>query len=70
MTVDEAVFEQGRRVSLGRVAGERVDLRDGEAVVRLQPRFPPPAVADLDEGSCVAPTPGGVVAIHIAFKAR
>lgn len=43
-----------------------VHFGDGEAFVALSPRFPPPA-ADSDEpGTCHAPTPGTVVAVHVA----
>ncbi len=44
-----------------------VHLGDGEAMLRLLPRFPPPQGADLPAGSCVAPTPGTVTAIHVAL---
>ena len=41
-------------------------LGDGEAFVRLQPRFPPPAPAAAEPGATIAPTPGKVSALHVA----
>ena len=38
----------------------------GEAMVRLVPRFPPPAAAEAAPGSCVAPTPAVVRAVHVS----
>ncbi|MCA9668457.1 MAG: ATP-grasp domain-containing protein [Myxococcales bacterium] len=51
---------------------ERVYLHFGdvESVVELVPRFAPPASAADEPGSCVAPTPGTVVAIHVEAGAR
>ncbi|MCB9679986.1 MAG: ATP-grasp domain-containing protein [Alphaproteobacteria bacterium] len=43
-----------------------VHLGDGEAMVRLVPRFPAPAGLEPPPGSCVAPTPGVVRAVHVA----
>jgi propionyl-CoA carboxylase alpha chain len=42
-----------------------VHLGDGEAFVQLVPRFPPPRAAD-EPGTCTSPTPGKVVAVHVA----
>jgi acetyl-CoA carboxylase biotin carboxylase subunit len=39
---------------------------DGESMMALVPRFPPPVGADAPAGSCVAPTPGTVTAIHVS----
>ena len=47
-----------------------VHLGDGEAMVRLVPRFPAPRGAEVEPGSCVAPTPGVVRAVHVAVGAR
>jgi propionyl-CoA carboxylase alpha chain len=40
-------------------------LGDGEAMVTLVPRFPAPAGLADDPGSCAAPTPGVVRAVHV-----
>jgi len=47
--------------------GSVVYLHTGqeEAVVGLVPRFPPPRAADAEPGSCAAPMPGTVTAIHV-----
>ncbi|MBW2257215.1 MAG: biotin/lipoyl-binding protein, partial [Deltaproteobacteria bacterium] len=39
---------------------------DGESMMALAPRFPPPLAADAPAGSCIAPTPGTVTALHVA----
>ena len=38
----------------------------GEAFVRLEPRFPAPGGVEDEPGTCVAPTPGTVTAVHVA----
>lgn len=43
---------------------------DGEAMVSRAPRFPPPAALDEDPGSCVAPTPGVVIAVRVSVGDR
>ncbi len=39
---------------------------DGESMVVAQPRFPVRGAGDEEPGSCVAPTPGVVAAVHVA----
>jgi acetyl-CoA carboxylase biotin carboxylase subunit len=41
-------------------------LGHGEAMVTLVPRFPPPAVAEAEPGSCMAPTPAVVRKLYVA----
>jgi acetyl/propionyl-CoA carboxylase alpha subunit len=53
---------QGEALEDGDVA--YLHLGDGEAVVALVPRFPSPLIA-AEEGSCLAPTPGAVAAVHV-----
>jgi acetyl-CoA carboxylase biotin carboxylase subunit len=43
-----------------------VHLGDGESVVSLVPRFPSTTAENTDKGSCIAPTPGTVVKVHVA----
>ena len=43
-----------------------VHTGQGEAFVRLEPRFPAGSGADEEPGSAIAPTPGTVTAVHVA----
>ena len=44
-----------------------VHLGYGEAVVSLVPRFPSATAVAADKGTCLAPTPGTVVKVHVAI---
>lgn len=47
-----------------------VHTGQAEAFVQLAPRFPPPAAAEAEPGTCAAPTPGTVVGVHVAVGDR
>jgi acetyl-CoA carboxylase biotin carboxylase subunit len=48
--------------------GDTVYVHTGEveSLATVVPRFPAPAGAEAEPGSCIAPTPGTVVAVHVA----
>ncbi|MCO4748174.1 MAG: ATP-grasp domain-containing protein [Proteobacteria bacterium] len=48
--------------------GDTVYVHTGEteSMAMVVPRFPAPAGAEAEPGSCIAPTPGTVVALHVA----
>jgi propionyl-CoA carboxylase alpha chain len=43
-----------------------VHTGESESMAVVVPRFPAPAGAEAEAGSCIAPTPGTVVALHVA----
>jgi acetyl/propionyl-CoA carboxylase alpha subunit len=73
-------LRRGEHVTSARVVSDAADgsigdgatlylhLGHGEAMVRLVPRFSPPAGLDAAPGSCVAPTPAVVRALHVAME--
>ncbi|TNE86965.1 MAG: ATP-grasp domain-containing protein [Deltaproteobacteria bacterium] len=56
----------GKHDNLG--DGDTVYVHTGEieSMAIVVPRFPAPAGAEAEPGSCVAPTPGTVVAVHVS----
>jgi len=64
-----AAIRKGHRGDSAQVQDDDVvyvHLGDGEAMLHLVPRFPPPKGAEVPAGSCVTPTPGTVTAIYVA----
>ncbi|MFT4626415.1 MAG: acetyl/propionyl-CoA carboxylase alpha subunit [Myxococcota bacterium] len=56
----------GRRTAIDDGDTLYVHTGRGEAFVLVEPRFPAPGLAAEVPGSCVAPTPGTVTAVHVA----
>ena len=52
--------------------GDTVYVHTGEieSLATVIPRFPAPAGAEAEPGSCISPTPGTVVAVHVSVDDR